>query len=253
MGNRLAGKVAIVTGGAKSLGLHFATALAREGAAVAIGDVADGAPGAARIEAQTGAACLAAPLDVSQESSVMAFVEAVRERFGRIDVLINNAALFAALPPRPYTDTSAADWDRCMAVNLRGPFLMAKHVGPIMEAAGSGRIVTVSSGTAYKGLPTMLAYVTSKAGVLGFTRTLARELGPKGITVNSLAPGLIESESVLENREHLKFTDRVVASRALPRTGHPDDLTGALIFLASDDSAFVTGQTLAVDGGSVML
>lgn len=253
MPDRLAGKTAIVTGGAKSLGMHFAAALAREGASVAIGDVADGTETAERIAGETGAAVMAAPLDVAQEASVMAFVEAVRERFGRIDILLNNAALFTALPRRSYSDIPAEEWDRCMAVNLRGPFLMAKHVGPIMAKQGTGRVITICSGTVFKGMPSLLAYVTSKAGVLGFTRTLARELGPKGVTVNSLAPGLIESESVLETPEQLEFTDRVLASRALPRTGHPQDLLGALVFLASDDSAFVTGQTLVVDGGSVML
>ena len=253
MTGRLQGKIAIVTGGAKSLGMHFATALAREGARVAIGDIADGKETAHAISEVTGSECFYLPLDVAKEDSVEAFVAAVMERWGRIDILLNNAALFAALPQRSYRDIPVEEWDRVQAINLRGPFLMVKHVGPVMEEQEYGRIINISSGTAYKGMPRLLSYVTSKAGVLGFTRTLARELGSKNITVNSLAPGLIESESVRGAPEHLTFSDKVVASRAMPRTGHPQDLLGGLIFLASDDSAFVSGQTLAVDGGSVML
>jgi NAD(P)-dependent dehydrogenase (short-subunit alcohol dehydrogenase family) len=139
-----------------------------------------------------------------------------------------------------------------MAVNLRGPFLMAKHAAPAMIAARRGKIVNIASGTAYKGMPLMLHYVTSKGGVVAFTRALSRELGAHNICVNTLAPGLTMSDSILANAAHIAFArDRVVASRAIQRDEYPQDLLGALIFLCSSDSDFVTGQTIAVDGGSI--
>ena len=144
-------------------------------------------------------------------------------------------------------------WDRVMAVNVKGPFLMAKHLAPMMIEARRGKIINIGSGTAYKGMPRMLAYVTSKAAILGLTRSLARELGPHGINVNTLAPGLIESPSVLDHPHNLAPSEAVIRSRAIPRPGVPQDLLGALVFLASPASDFVTAQTLAVDGGSVTL
>jgi NAD(P)-dependent dehydrogenase (short-subunit alcohol dehydrogenase family) len=139
-----------------------------------------------------------------------------------------------------------------MAVNVRGPFLMVKHVAPLMIAKGRGKIVNISSGSAYKGLPFMSHYVTSKGAMLGFTRALARELGAHNLNINTLAPGLILSDSISANQEHLDTNrDRVVASRALKRDGYPNDLLGGLIFLCSADSDFMTGQTMLIDGGSV--
>jgi NAD(P)-dependent dehydrogenase (short-subunit alcohol dehydrogenase family) len=143
-------------------------------------------------------------------------------------------------------------WDKVMAVNVRGPFLMVKHVAPHMIAKGRGKIVNISSGTAYKGLPLMSHYVTSKGAMLGFTRALARELGAHNLNINTLAPGLILSDSISANQQHLDTNrDRVVASRALKRDGYPNDLLGGLIFLCSADSDFMTGQTVLIDGGSV--
>jgi NAD(P)-dependent dehydrogenase (short-subunit alcohol dehydrogenase family) len=175
------------------------------------------------------------------------------ERFGQIDVLVNNAALFAPLRQTPCTEIDALLWDRVMAVNLRGPFLMVKHVAPHMIARGYGKIINIGSGTAYRGIPWMLHYVTSKGGILAFTRALARELGEHGIRVNTLSPGLVLSDSlVAENPEHVETArPAVLQARALKRDAYPEDLLGALVFLASGESDFVTGQTLAVDGGSV--
>lgn len=248
---QLDGRVAIVTGGAKSIGESFARALAGEGAAVAIADIADGAEVAQSLQADYGVQAMAASVDVSDEASVKSLVAEVMAKFGRVDILVNNAALFATLDLLPHEEIPADLWDSVMAVNVRGPFLMVKHVSPHMRRAGSGKIINIASGTVYKGMPNMLAYVTSKSALLGFTRSLSRELGSDGICVNTLSPGLIESPSVMENPHHLEFSQRVLASRALKRTATPEDLLGALVFLASPASDFVTGQTIAVDGGSI--
>lgn len=249
---RLEGKTAIVTGGAKGLGAVYCRALAAEGARVVIADVADGAALAGEIR-RSGGEALYRAADVSDEEAVRSLVSAAVERFERIDILVNNAAVFAALPLVEFQDIDVDLWDRIMAVNVRGSFLTAKHVGPRMIAQGSGKIINISSGSAYKGQPPlMLHYIVSKGAVLSLTRALSRELGAHGICVNTLAPGLILSDSILQNREHVERAEQgVLASRALKRRGYPEDLIGALLFLASSDSDFVTGQTLAVDGGSV--
>lgn len=249
---RLEGKTAIVTGGAKGLGAVYCRALAAEGARVVIADVADGAALADEIR-RSGGEALYRAADVGSEEAVRSLVSAAVERFERIDVLVNNAAVFAALPPVEFQDIGVDLWDRVMAVNVRGSFLTAKHVSPLMIAQGSGKIVNISSGSAYKGQPPlMLHYIVSKGAVLSLTRALSRELGVHGICVNTLAPGLILSDSIVQNREHVERAEQgVLASRALKRHGYPEDLIGALLFLASSDSDFVTGQTLAVDGGSI--
>jgi NAD(P)-dependent dehydrogenase (short-subunit alcohol dehydrogenase family) len=196
---------------------------------------------------------MGAVFDVSDETSVKTLVARAVERFGRIDVLVNNAALFAPLHQTKCTEIDAGLWDRVMAVNLRGPFLMVKHVAPHMIARGYGKIINVGSGTAYRGIPWMLHYVTSKGGILAFTRALSRELGEHGIRVNTLSPGFILSDTVVaENPEHVATArPSVLQIRALKRDAYPEDLLGALVFLASAESDFITGQTLAVDGGSV--
>ena len=250
---RLDGRSAIVTGGARGIGRHYAQALAAEGARVMIADIADGAALAADIAARHGPAAVAsATFDVSAEDAVRRVVGETLARFGKIDILVNNAALFAPLPPVSCTDIDVALWDRVMAVNVRGPFLMVKHVVPHMAARGYGKIINIGSGTAYKGLPSMLHYVTSKGAITAFTRALSRELGDKGIRVNTLAPGLVMSDTILENRAHIEQArGPVIQSRALRRDAMPEDLIGALVFLASAESDFITGQTIAVDGGSI--
>jgi NAD(P)-dependent dehydrogenase (short-subunit alcohol dehydrogenase family) len=249
---KLDGKTAIVTGGAHGLGRQFAGALEREGATVAILDIADTDTAAIAIAGSNRNRCFGITTDVSEESQVKAAVAAILEQTGRIDILVNNAAVFASLPPVTFADIDVALWDKVMAVNLRGAFLMAKHAAPAMIARKWGKIVNIASGTAYKGMPLMLHYVTSKGGVVAFTRALSRELGAHNICVNSLAPGLTLSDSILANQDHIGFArDRVVASRAIQRDGHPEDLLGALVFLCAPDSDFITGQTIAVDGGSI--
>ena len=251
---RLAGRTAIVTGGAKGIGRHYSRALAAEGAQVMIADIADGKDVAQEIAAAHGANSVASAVaDVSDERAVRALVAATLERFGKIDVLVNNAALYAPLQETKMTEIDAALWDKVMAVNLRGPFLMVKHVAPHMQAQGYGKIINIGSGTAFRGIPWMLHYVTSKGGIMAMTRALARELGEHGIRVNTLAPGFTLSDTVMsENPGHVNTArERAVASRSLHRDEHPQDLLGALVFLASADSDFVTGQTIAVDGGNV--
>jgi NAD(P)-dependent dehydrogenase (short-subunit alcohol dehydrogenase family) len=249
---RLAGRTAIITGGAKGIGRHYSFALAAEGARVMVADIADG-EGIARdiAAAHGGNSVTSAVADVSDEGAVKTLVAATMERFGRIDILVNNAALFAPLAEQKCTEIDARVWDKVMAVNLRGPFLMVKHVAPHMQAQGYGKIINIGSGIAFRGIPWMLHYVTSKGGIMAFTRALARELG--GIRVNTLAPGFTLSDTVLaENTGHVRTArERAVASRSLKRDETPQDLLGALVFLASADSDFVTGQTLAVDGGNV--
>jgi NAD(P)-dependent dehydrogenase (short-subunit alcohol dehydrogenase family) len=251
---RLDGRVAIVTGGARGIGRHYSLALAAEGARLMIADIADGAELADTIAgAHGGNSVASAKTDVSDEAAVKALVAQTMDRFGRIDILVNNAAVFANLHDEKCTEIEVATWDHVMAVNLRGPFLMVKHVGPHMIAQGYGKIINIGSGTAFKGIPWMLHYVTSKGGIMAFTRALSRELGEHGIRVNTLAPGFTLSDTVIAGNPHHVATagKRSAAARAIARDAHPQDLLGALIFLASAESDFVTGQTLAVDGGNV--
>jgi NAD(P)-dependent dehydrogenase (short-subunit alcohol dehydrogenase family) len=253
MGSRLSDRTAIVTGGARGIGRHYADALAAEGAQVMIGDVLDGAQAAQDISARHGqGAATSLHVDVSDEASVKAFVDKTIERLGKIDILINNAAVFADLPPRPVTDIDVESWNKVMAVNIRGPFLMVKHVAPHMIAKRYGKIINIGSGTAHKGLANFSHYVASKGAMTSFSRALSRELGEHGICVNTLAPGFTISDGVLANVEfHEKWRQPIVQSRAIKREEIPEDLRGAIVFLSSPESDFVTGQTLSVCGGSI--
>jgi len=250
---RLAGKVALVTGGAKGIGKHYSQALAAEGARVMIADIEDASALAGELTQRHGTNSAAnASFDVSDEGQVKTLVAKTLERFGQIDVLVNNAAFYAKLKPRNFDEWDVATFDKVLAVNIRGPWLMVKHVAPHMKTRRSGKIINIASGAAYKGVPRMLPYVSSKGAMLAFTRALSRELGDFGIAVNSLSPGYILSETGLENATHVE-EERVPVrnSRAFKRDGYPEDLLGTLIFLASSDSDFITGQSIVVDGGSV--
>jgi NAD(P)-dependent dehydrogenase (short-subunit alcohol dehydrogenase family) len=253
MMGRLSGRTAIVTGGAKGIGVHYADALAAEGAQVMIGDVVDGASVAKDINSRNGQGAVdSAIVDVSNEEAVRKFVAKTLERFGRIDILINNAAVFAHLPSQGVENIDVADWDKVMAVNIRGPFLMAKHVVPHMKKAGYGKIINIGSGTAHKGLADFSHYVASKGAMTAFSRALSRELGGHKICVNTLAPGFTISDSVLDNIEHHeRWRQVIVAGRAMKREMLPEDLRGAIVFLSSPESDFVTGQTISVCGGSI--
>jgi NAD(P)-dependent dehydrogenase (short-subunit alcohol dehydrogenase family) len=251
---RLAGRTAIVTGGAKGIGRHYSKALAGEGARVMIADIADGSDLAAELDSRHGqGTALSSVTDVSDEQAVKDLVAKTIDSFGKIDILVNNAAMYVALHEQPFTEIDVALWDRVMAVNVRGSFLMAKHVARHMMKQRYGKIINIGSGTTFRGIPKMAHYVTSKGAVVAMTRTLSRELGEHGICINTLAPGFTLSETVVaDNPEHVS-TSRAgaIQRRSLKRDMHPPDLLGALIFLASSDSDFYTGQILAVDGGAV--
>jgi NAD(P)-dependent dehydrogenase (short-subunit alcohol dehydrogenase family) len=248
----LAGKVAVVTGAAQGLGAEFAFALARAGAAVVVGDLASTQATCDTIHAAGGRA-VSVTLDVTSPDSVAAMIDTAATAFDRIDILVNNAAISGSIQLGPFTAISSADWDRVMAVNVRGTFECIKAVAPVMKAQAYGKIINLSSGTAAKGTPGQMHYVASKGAVISMTRAAARELGEYGICVNALAPGLTMSHAMRSNPSWSSTTiANNIASRALKREAFPADLIGALLFLASPASDFVTGQTLSVDGGSVM-
>jgi len=247
---RLPGKVAVITGGAAGIGFAYAKRFLAEGARVVVADVAD--PAAAVDKLDAAGRALGVRADVSDATSVRAMVEAALARFGRIDVLVNNAAVFATLKPQPFDEIPEAEWDRVMAVNVKGVWNCARAVVPAMRAQGGGRIVNVASAIVAKGTALLMHYVTSKGAVVAMTRALARELGPDRITVNAVAPGLILSDTVQANPAITAFQETaIMQARSLKRDAFPDDVEGTVVFLASDDSAFMSGQTLIVDGGSV--
>jgi NAD(P)-dependent dehydrogenase (short-subunit alcohol dehydrogenase family) len=251
---RLPGKTVIVTGGAAGIGATYSAGLVREGAVVYIADVADGSALAASLSVGGPGSAVFAPTDVADEESVRSLVGAVIRDRGRIDVLVNNAALFAGLPPVPYDQISLELWHRVMRVNLAGTFLMCKHVGPRMAAQQSGQIINIGSGTSIKGHPGMAHYVSSKGAITALTRTLARELGPRGVRVNTLSPGFTLSDTVVTANPGLVEAAKAASAgtRSVPRDMHPEDLLGPLIFLASGDGgSFFTGQTVLVDGGQL--
>jgi NAD(P)-dependent dehydrogenase (short-subunit alcohol dehydrogenase family) len=252
MDTRLKDKVAIVTGGARGIGAAFCEGLAAAGATVVVSDVLDGNPVAERI-AQTQQRAIYVSADVTSKKSVENLVSDTVREFGTVDILVNNAGLFADLHHKPFLEIDEDEWDRVMAVNVRGTFQCAKAVAAVMIENKKGRIVNIASGTAFKGTPNLLHYVTSKGAVVSMTRSLARELGPHNVCVNAIAPGLTMSEKVKINPEWTgKASAAGIAARAIQREQLPADLLSTLIYLCSDDSNFVTGQTISVDGGALM-
>jgi NAD(P)-dependent dehydrogenase (short-subunit alcohol dehydrogenase family) len=247
----LDGRVAVITGAAQGLGATYARALAREGAAVVVADVRDGSGVVAEIE-RGGGRALDVRTDVSDEAAVAAMVAAAVARFGRIDILINNAAALEGLAHVGIAEASVAEWDRVMAVNVRGPFLCAKHVVPVMRRQG-GKIINVASTASFSGGSSFHAYAVSKGAMITFTRGLAQELGRYGICVNAIAPGVTLSETVKNDPWFSGDAGMVLQNRrAIRRAELPEDLVGTILYLASSASDFVTGQTIVVDGGLVM-
>ncbi len=247
---RLEGKVAIVTGGGKGIGRAYIRGLAEEGAQVVAADIDEAAAKDTEAEIMDkGGDALGIAVDVASESSVAAMAESAVQRFGHVDVLVNNAGLFSALPDHTWEEISADEWDRVMAVNAKGVFLCSKAVLPYMRSQGGGSIINISSGTVINGTARLLHYVSSKAAVMGFTRALAREVGEFGVRVNTVAPGYTASEDVIKTRG-MESLERVQARRSLKKVQYPEDIVGTVIFLASEDSAFITGQMIVVDGGA---
>lgn len=245
MGDRLAGRIAIVTGAARGLGRAFCLAFACEGADVVAVDLAD-ASATTEAVAALGRRALALRLDVSVEEDVARLAHETLEAFDRIDVLVNNAALS---PQQPFDEITFADWRRILSVNVDGVFLCTKAVVPAMRQQGRGRIINIASDTVFTNIPELVHYVTAKAGVIGMTRALATELGVHGITVNSISPGLTETERTALVDEQYWLMQ--VQAQAIKRRGVPPDIAGLAVFLASDDAAFITGQNVCVNGGAV--
>jgi NAD(P)-dependent dehydrogenase (short-subunit alcohol dehydrogenase family) len=247
----LAGKVALVTGGAQGIGARLAAGLAAEGAAVAILDVLDGGVAALAVTDQGGRA-ISGRVDICEDAALARFVARIESELGGLDILVNNAALFGTLPPTPMMEISTEEWDRVMRVNVRGVWQCVKAVVPAMERRGGGAIVNIVTNRVFKGFPNLLHYDASKGAVLAMTKAMAAELGLRNIRVNAVAPGLTLSENVLSKQGIAEREKAIVAGRALQRSQQPEDLIGAVCFFASLSSGFVTGQSLIVDGGGVM-
>jgi NAD(P)-dependent dehydrogenase (short-subunit alcohol dehydrogenase family) len=232
----LEGKVAVVTGGAQGIGRAIAEGLAAEGAEVVIADL-DPPEGGIRA-------------DVSDEGDVQRMVDETVERHGRLDILINNAGLYASLAMRPFTEIPLEEWRQVMDVNVASMFLTCRAAVPVMREQGGGKIVNISSGTPFRGVPFLLHYVTSKGAIVALTRALAKELGKDGIHVNCVAPGFTMSEGVRAHPEVVeKLRDVSIAARTIQRDQVPEDVVGAVVFLCTPAADFITGQTMVIDGG----
>jgi NAD(P)-dependent dehydrogenase (short-subunit alcohol dehydrogenase family) len=232
----LDGKVAIVTGGAQGIGAAIASGLEAEGATVAIADLN---PPEGGIRA-----------DVASEEDVSRMVDEVLERHGRIDILVNNAGLYASLEMRPFTQIPLEEWNRVLEVNVASMFLTCRAVVPVMREQGGGKIVNISSGTPFRGVPFLLHYVTSKGAIVALTRALAKELGKDSIHVNCVAPGFTMSEGVRSNPKVVEaLRDASIAARTIRRDQLPEDVVGAVVFLCTPAADFITGQTMVIDGG----
>jgi NAD(P)-dependent dehydrogenase (short-subunit alcohol dehydrogenase family) len=246
---RLENKVVVITGAARHIGQAFAVRAARERAHVVVADKADCSETAAMVVAE-GARVLSLTVDVTDESQTLAMARDAAAEFGRIDVLVNNAGLFDGLVAKPFMEVDLDLWDQVFAVNVKGIFLCTRAVFPYMRDQGKGKIVNIGSGIWLHGVTGIPHYVASKAAVTGLSRTLARELGPYNINVNTLAPGGTESGAVVD---HTLMPINQRPGRAINRVEVPEDLTGTMVYLASDDSDFVTGQMIAVNGGDNLI
>jgi len=249
---RLKGKVAVVTGAGQGLGAAYAKKLAEEGAKVVIAELNDDKGKAvAKDITEKGYEALALMTDVSKEESTRALAGFVMEKYGHIDVLINNAAIISTITLKPTEEITVDEWDRLMEVNLRGVFLCSKAVIPHMKAQKEGKIINISSSTVFRGKPHYIHYVTSKAGIIGFTRALAKELGEFNIRVNCVAPGYMKTE-IPRGTTSPEREKAILNSQCVKRFGVPQDLLGVILFLASEESDFMSGQTLSMDGGDIL-
>jgi len=246
-------KVVLITGGGQGIGRSYALAFAQAHAKVVIFDThaQNGAAVAEHIQTLGGQA-LFFQCDVSQPDAVKLALQSVKSQWGSVQVLINNAAIFVTLGRQAFEDIPLAEWEQVMRVNVTGSWVCASAVAADMKSAQWGRIINVSSSTVPLGTPMFMHYVTSKSAVIGMTRAMATELGPYGITVNCVLPGLTDTEVDNPGRTDA-MRQKIIDMQCVKRIGRPDDMVGTMLFLASDASAFVTGQSIAVDGGSVFL
>jgi len=242
---QLDGKVAVVTGAGQGIGRAIADGLAADGARIVVADLRGAEEAAARYPDGVGL-----EVDVADEDAAGRMVDDTLERCGSLDVLVNNAGLYATLAMRPFTEIPLDEWRRVMDVNVASMFLTCRAAVPAMRAQGGGAIVNISSGTPFRGVPFLLHYVTSKGAIVAFTRALAKELGKDGIRVNCVAPGFTMSQGVLDNPEVVeKLREASVAARTIQRDQEPEDVVGAVVYLAGPAAGFVTGQTIVIDGG----
>ncbi len=245
MSGPLEGRVAIVTGAAQGIGNAIAKGLAADGARIVVADLNRAEEAAAELEGGVGLT-----VDVADETQVEEMAREVVDRCGRIDILVNNAGLYASLAMRPFTEIPVDEWRRVMDVNVLSMFLACRAVVPHMRERGGGRIVNISSGTPFRGVPFLLHYVTSKGAIVALTRALAKELGPDDVLVNCVAPGFTMSDGVREHPEVVEaLRDASISARTLQRDEEPEDVVGAVVFLSGPGAAFVTGQTIVIDGG----
>lgn len=242
-------RVVIITGAGQGIGRVFAKAFALAGAKVVIAERNEKTAAAVATEIlKADGQALAITTDVADEASIKEMTQLVEDEFGRIDVLINNAGIFSTLQMRPFDQIPLEEWEQVLKVNLTGPFLCARAVLPAMRRAKWGRIINIASGAVRLGRPNYLHYIATKSALMGMSLSMARELGPDGITVNAILPGAtfteIERKTVTPQQK-----ERIVAMQCIPRPETPQDLVGAALFLASEASGFVTGQSINLDGG----
>ena len=241
------GKVVIVTGAAGGLGRAFAQGFSAQGARLVVADIDQaGVNDTATMLSASGEQAIAVTVDVTNKESTDALAQAALDAFGQIDVLINNAAIYATLTRKPFTEIDPAEWDRVMNVNVKGAWLCSASVYPRMTQPG-GRIINIASATVFSGSPLWMHYVASKGAVIGLTRVMAREVGPQGVTVNAIAPGFTLTEASLSLMEDAETYG--VDRGAIKRASQPEDIVGTALFLAGEQSGYITGQTLVVDGG----
>jgi len=247
-------KVAIITGAGRGLGKAFALRFADEGARLLLPDISPERAGAVAEEIKAkGGVAHAMKTDISEEADTRKMAEEVIQLYGRVDILLNNAALYYGVERRRWDQWKVEDWDRMFEVNVRGTYLCCKAIGPLMQKAGKGKIINIASDVfKLPGAVNLLAYACSKAAVYALTQTLARALGPDGINVNSIAPGFTATEASLGQESSHESFDATVEMQSIKRREEPNDLVGTAVFLASDDSDFITGQYIIVNGGSVM-
>jgi len=243
-------KTVLITGGGQGIGSILVEAFAQVGARVVAADIQEAVVNAlADSLCRQGFRVDGAALDVTDEQQVRALSQSLRDSHGGIDVLVNNAALFSTLTMQPFDEIDLDVWEKVLKVNLTGPFLCAKHFTRVMREKGGGRVINMASGAVTLGRPNYLHYIASKSGLVGMSHSMARELGPHGITVNAVLPGSvdtgIERETVTPESKA-----RIVAMQCIPRGQVPQDLVGVMLFLASDSSSFITGQSITVDGGA---